>query len=726
MGIIYDEKQRIFYLSSKGMSYIIGFQGKNLVHGYWGKRLDKITSIESCVPYTRRGWMIYDPDDRVSSEALSMEYSTYGNTDLREPAFHAQYSDGSTITELLYKSHSIYKGKKKLQGLPAVFASCDEAETLEIVLSDSKTGLEIVLSYTVFNDKDVITRSVKAQNKGTETINIQRIFSASVDFIGRDFDIISLHGAWARERHVQRTSTPYGTTLIDSKRGASGHSLNPFVALAEKSTTENSGEVYAMNFVYSGNFECGAQRDTYNSTRMFMGINHFDFNWRLESEECFTAPEVVMVYSDAGIGGMSRTYHDLYRNNLCGSQWSKKERPVLINNWEATYFDFDEQKIIDIAKKAKEIGVELMVLDDGWFGKRNDDTTSLGDWFVNSEKLPGGIDGLSEKIEELGMKFGLWFEPEMVSPISELNKKHPDWCLQVQGRKKSLGRNQMILDYSNAQVCNYIIDVISNILDTSKISYIKWDMNRNMSEIGSLHLPESRQRETAHRYILGLYYVMETLTNKYPHVLFEGCAGGGGRFDPGILYYMPQIWTSDDSDAVERLYIQYGTSYVYPAVTMGAHVSAVPNHQVGRNTSMKMRADVALMGQFGFELDLNKLSTEELDAAKSAITKYKQLRHTIHNGEMYRLSSPFESNYAIWQFISPDENEIVIGCYNILAKPNSVCAYIKAKNLFADSIYVDEENGISLTGGELMNIGIPVWDDGDFNSRVFVFRKRRA
>ena len=722
MAIIFDKAKKIFYLHTNNTSYILGLMDSYLVHAYWGKRIDEIPSLEYAAPTIRYGFSAYN-ESGLSSECLPMEYPVYGNTDLRSPAFHAIYEDGSSITDFRYVSHKIIDGKPRLSGLPSTYSEDGDAETLEITLHDEKTGADFVLVYSVFSEKDAVTRSVRVENHGDSVINISRILSASVDFHGMDFEMISLWGKWARERQIQRTPLFHGGMTVDSKRGASGHQMNPMIALVRRNTTEESGEAYGMNFVYSGNFLAGAEVSNNNLTRMFMGLNPFDFNWRLEPGEDFTAPEVVMVYSDCGIGGMSRIYHNLYRNHLCRGKYKLAERPVLINNWEATYFDFNEEKILNIAKKAKEIGVELMVLDDGWFGERNNDDCSLGDWFVNFKKLPDGISGLSEKIEQMGMKFGLWFEPEMVSPISQLYKAHPDWCLHVPGRHRSEHRNQLTLDYSNPEVCDYILEVMTKLLSESKISYIKWDMNRHMTEIGSAALPAERQRETAHRYILGLYRVLETLTERFPDILFESCSGGGGRFDAGMLYYMPQVWTSDDSDAVERLYIQYGTSIAYPAITMGAHVSAVPNHQVGRTTSMQMRADVAMMGQFGFELDLNKLSPEELETAKNAIEQFKRYRKTIQFGNMYRLRSPFEGECAVFEFVSEDGEEVLFCAYSLMNHAENPYEYIRLMGLCEDASYQNCETGELVSGKTLANIGVQYRNEADFSSRVIAFRK---
>ncbi|MBQ4527217.1 MAG: alpha-galactosidase [Clostridia bacterium] len=724
MAINFDKERKLFYLHTKSATYILGFINRYLVHCYWGKTLKNLPDTNLSVPHCSRSQSPYDPQfPDCQPDNLPMEYPTFGSSDLRSPAFHAIYSDGSSVSDLRYLSHSIKKGRCELCGLPCVSAD-DSTQSLELVLHDEKTGADVCLQYCVFEDKDAITRSVTVKNNSKEAFCIDKILSASVDIYGMDFELVSLHGASIRERHVQKVPLFFGNQSIDSKRGASGHRLNPFIALASKGADETRGDVYAMNFVYSGNYCAGAEVDPYHMTRMYMGLNPFDFSWKLLSGESFTSPEVVMVYSDEGFGKMSRIYHDLYRENLCRSKYALKERPVLINNWETTYFDFSEEKIVNIAKKASQIGVELMVLDDGWFGKRNSDNSSLGDWYVNKDKLPSGLSSLAEKIKETGMKFGLWFEPEMISPDSNLYREHPEWCIQVPGRVKSEGRNQYILDFSNKAVCDYIINSLSDILSGADISYLKWDMNRNMSETGSLTLPHDRQRETAHRYILGLYYVVDTLTKRFPDVLFESCAAGGGRFDAGMLCYMPQVWTSDNTDAGERLKIQYGTSFAYPASAMGAHVSAVPNHQVHRTTSFKSRCEVAMNGQFGFELDLGKISDEELLMAKESIKKYKSIRNTVHFGDMYRIMSPFESNNSAIEYISKDKSQVVVFRGNFLAEGYGAYKFMKLCNLESEALYEDKDKGISMTGEALMNIGIAFRDPKDFESEIYIFEKK--
>ncbi|MBE7030504.1 MAG: alpha-galactosidase [Ruminococcaceae bacterium] len=726
MPIVFDKENRVFYLHTKHTSYIMGFLENYLVHVYWGKRLEDIGEMDTAVPYRSRSCAPYSNPENADLQAdhIPLEFPTYGSTDLRMPAYHAQYADGSTVSDFRYVSHRIFGGKPILKGLPATYADESEAQTLELCMRDEKTGVALYLLYTVFEHKDAITRSVRVENNGTSVVNIQKLLSANVDFYGMDYDLITLCGATIRERYVQRKPLAYGTMTVESARGASSHGRNPFIALVSRNATENSGEAYGMSFVYSGNFTAGVSVDLYDMSRMFIGLNPFDFNWRLEAGETFTAPEVVMVYSDCGIGGMSRIYHSLYRDNLCRGKYAKEPRPVLINSWETVYFDFNEEKLLEIARNAKEIGVELMVLDDGWFGERNDDKSSLGDWTENKAKLPNGLKGLADKVEDMGMKFGLWLEPEMISPVSKLYEEHPDWCLHVPGRTRSLGRNQLILDFANPEVCDYIYHVIRNILKSAKISYIKWDMNRNMSEIGSAYLPPERQRETAHRYMLGLYGMLEKLVTEFDQVLFESCSAGGGRFDAGMLYYMPQTWTSDNSDAVERMKIQYGTSLVYPALTMGAHISAVPNHQVHRTTSMETRGNIAIMGQFGLELDLKNITEQEREAAAECIRRFKALRNTIHYGDMYRLNSPFDGNIATWQFISEDKKQVVICVCNILAEANGPFHIIKPEGLEPDGIYEDTENGIVRKGSTLMQIGLPHLTPSDFGSKIYVFNKR--
>ncbi len=728
MSITFDEREKVFHLTTKNTSYIMKVaKEKYLSHVYWGRKiktpdmenaqLNRFISFDA-VPDTK--------DRGYSLDFVCQEYPVGCGTDYRIPAVQAVFSDGSRAVELIYDSYKITSGKPKLKGLPATYIEdASEADTLEIVLTDTLKSMKVVLMYTAYNEIDAITRSVRIINESSEQILLEKVMSASVDYETSDYDFVELSGAWGRERHIERNRLRSGIQSIESRRGASSHQLNPFFALASKNANEEYGEVYGFNLVYSGNFTAGVEVDQIFKARAYIGMNDYDFSWLLESGESFQAPEAVMVYSSHGFGEMSRVYHRLYRKRLVRGKYRDAIRPILANNWEATYFDFNEEKILELAKTASELGIELLVLDDGWFGKRNSDNCSLGDWYVNKEKLPDGIGGLAEKVKEYGILFGLWFEPEMVSPDSDLYKAHPDWCIHIPGRERTECRNQLTLDLSREDVCEYIIKTVSQVLDEAAIGYVKWDMNRHMSELGSAGLPPKRQKEMPHRYMLGLYHVMEEIVSKHPDVLFESCSGGGGRFDPGMLYYMPQTWTSDDTDAVERLYIQYGTSLVYPVSAMGCHVSAVPNHQANRMTSLSMRGDVAMSGNFGYELDLTAFTEEEKDEVRIQIKQYKDLRTFIQSGDMYRLQSPFEGNTTAWQFISEDGKDIFAAYFRILCEVNGGISRMKFTALEADAVYelLGVNGGKRYSGDELMNIGLTVDLWGDFNSQTWRFRK---
>ncbi|MEK3914055.1 alpha-galactosidase [Paenibacillus sp. FSL H7-0331] len=729
MGIQFDAEQQLFHLQAADTSYGLQIlESGYVVHLYWGRKINHLKASHWLQLGRDRSFSPNpDPADRnYSLDWLPQEYPAYGNSDYRQPAIQIQLENGSTITDFKYESHRIIAGKPTLDGLPSTYIEhADEALTLEITLIDGLTGLKAVLTYTVYENHNVLTRSVRLINEGLQTLKVLRVLSMSIDMADSGYDLLQLSGAWARERYVEKRALVPGTQSIESRRGGSSHQQNPFIALLAKGSTEDHGDVYGFSLVYSGSFLASVEVDQFNTTRVGMGINPFDFSWLLEPGQSFQAPEVVMVHSANGLGGMSQTYHELYRTRLCRGTFRDQSRPVLINNWEATYFDFTADQIEQIAKAGKELGIELFVLDDGWFGKRNDDKTSLGDWFVNLEKLPEGLGNLAERITKLDMQFGLWFEPEMVSVESELYRAHPDWCLHVPNRTRSEGRNQLILDLSRSEVCDYIVNTVSGVLNSAPITYVKWDMNRSMTEIGSASLPPERQRETAHRYMLGLYSVMERITSAFTHILFESCSGGGGRFDPGILHYMPQTWTSDNTDAVTRLKIQYGTSIVYPISSMGAHVSAIPNHQVHRNTSLQMRGDVAMSGNFGYELDLTKFTSDERELAKQQVAMYKELRQFVQFGSFYRLLSPFEGNTAAWMFVSTDGQDCLVCYFQILCEPNEPTERIKLKGLDADSQYIwlgtDEVYG----GDELMYGGfvLPALQ-GDYQS--FLVRLKRV
>lgn len=728
MGINYNENFKTFHLKTKNTSYVLKVMDTgHLSHLYWGRKL-KTYNLEYF--FRRRGFGSFCANtDNISGfqlELVPQECPTFGATDLRSPSLEFQYEDGTSATDLRYKSHRIYKGKQRISGLPAVYVEKEEeATSLEVTLVDSLKGLEVILTYNVFEDFDAITRSLKIVNNSDEKINIERVLSANVDFTTDEFDFIQLSGSWGRERHILRNPLRSGSQAIESRRGASSHAQNPFMALCSKDANEEYGDVYGFSLVYSGNFLANVEVDMYRNARAQIGINPFDFKWLLESKEEFQAPEVVLVYSSKGLNGMSQIYHNLYRKRLCKGKYRDKVRPILINNWEATYFDFNEVKIKEIAKEASKLGMELFVLDDGWFGNRNDDKSSLGDWFVNEEKLKGGLSKLAKDINSMGLEFGLWFEPEMISPVSKLYEKHPNWCIHIPGRTRSQARRQLILDLSRKEVCDYIIEAISKVLESANISYVKWDMNRNMTEVGSLGLTSERQRETAHRYILGLYRVMEEITSRFPNILFESCSGGGGRFDPGILYYMPQTWTSDDTDAIERLKIQFGTSIVYPPISMGCHVSAVPNHQANRITSLETRGVSAMAGNFGYELDITKLSDEEKEELKEQISLYKEIRETVQFGTLYRLKSPFNSNEVAWMTISEDKNEVVVSYVRQCALVNENFRNLKLTALDKDSEYEIIGEDIVLSGDELMYIGLNIPElYGDYVSKLWRLKRK--
>lgn len=727
MAIVYDASSKTFNLSTSKTSYVLKVLDSNHVaHVYWGKKI-KAKNLDYVLRSKNWGSFLTNTDniDDFMLEMTPQEYPGYGSTDLRTPAVELQFSDCTSATDFRYESHNIYAGKNKLNNLPATYVEDEnEAMTLELTLVDSLKNVKLILSYSVFEEFDAITRSVKIINESNEDVNINRVLSANVDFRDSDYELLQLSGAWARERHIIRKEIRSGSQSIGSRRGSSSHAQNPFMALVRKDTTEQHGEVYGFSLIYSGNFLANVEVDMYENARAQIGINPFDFTWLLKSKEEFTAPEAVLVYSNEGLTGMSHIYNCLYGKRLCKGKYRDEVRPILINNWEATYFDFNETKIKEIAREATNLGMELFVLDDGWFGKRDDDNSSLGDWFVNEEKLKGGLNKLATEINEMGLQFGLWFEPEMVSPISELYKEHPDWCIHIPGRNRSEARRQLILDYSREDVCNYIIEKISEVLSSAPISYVKWDMNRNMSEIGSAKLPANRQREVAHRYILGLYKVLEEITTRFPDVLFESCSGGGGRFDPGMLYYMPQTWTSDNTDAIERLKIQFGTSMVYPNASIGCHVSAVPNHQVDRITPIETRGVVAMSGNFGYELDITKLPESEKEIIKEQVKLYKEIRETIQFGKCYRLSSPFENNDVAWMFISKDCEEIIVSFVRTLAKPNSKFISLKLVGLDESSKYEILGENIIVGGDELMNIGLNVPElKGDYQAKMWRLKK---
>ena len=729
MPIQFYPENKIFKLDTASTSYAIQINKYGyLLHLYYGALVPD-AELEY-LGYTCKHGSHFPRVEMESAEnpffckdLHRMEYSANGCGDFRGSALTVLRSTGTNDTDIKYVSHKIYAGKPKIDGQPATYATEDEATTLEILCRDDVSGAEVTLFYTVFEALGAMTRHVTVKNTSNAPMDIQRVLSTCVDFHdARDMDLIHLYGSWGMERRFERVPLIHGTQSVASKRGCSSYIHNPFIALCSHDANEEYGDVYGFNLVYTGNFIASAEMDTDGGARVLMGINPEGFTWHLEAGESFTAPEAVMVYSSEGLGGMSRIFHKLYRNNLCRGEWKNKKRPILINNWEATYFDFNEEKLYDIAKTAAELGIEMLVMDDGWFGDRNSPKSGLGDWFVNEEKLKGGLGKLTERINELGMKFGIWFEPEMVSRDSELFRAHPEWALQTPNRPMSIARHQYVLDMSRADVRDYLFDCIKKVMDNANIAYIKWDFNRNLTEVGSALLDTERQQEVFHRYVLGLYELLERILTAYPHLLLEGCASGGGRFDPAWLYYSPQIWTSDDTDAIERLDIQYGTSMCYPTSAMSSHVSACPNHQVGRTTPLKTRADIAMAGTFGYELDLTKLSDEEKEAVKSQCADYHKYHDVIYNGELYRLISPWKDRTkCAWMYVSEDKNEALV-TYVVIRGEIHGRHYLRLSGLDENRRYLNEQTGQILSGKTLMNAGICIQRTlRDFSSCVFHF-----
>lgn len=726
--ITFNKEQQVFHLCNNQISYLIEVEEHGyLAHLYFGKKINRysghyqyVRDMRSFGPYPEAA-----DHDTFSLDTVMLEYPGYGFGDFREPAYNFKLKDGSRITDFRYDSFEIVQGKCAIEGLPHLYTNqATEAETLIITLKDDVAQLRLKLNYTIYQDYATVIRSTTLINDSAETVEINQLASQSLDFPNRSFELIHLNGAWGRERQLTREKIEIGTKVLDSKRGSSSHHQNPFVTLVEPTTTEFQGEAYGFCLVYSGNHQTVIEKDNYSQTRVVMGMNPFNFAWQLPAGESFHSPEVVNVYSNQGLNQMSKTYHDLFNHHLIRGEHQLKERPVLINNWEATYFDFDDAKIHGIVDEAQALGIEMFVLDDGWFGERKDDHRSLGDWYEFEGKLEQGLEGIAQYVHDKGMKFGLWFEPEMISKDSDLHRAHPDWVLSVPGRPRSLSRQQHVLDFSRADVRDHIYQQMTAILDRVPIDYIKWDMNRNMTEVYSLLLDPEMQGEVSHRYILGLYEFMEKLTQAYPHILFESCSGGGGRYDAGMLYYMPQTWTSDNTDPIARLKIQYSTSLVYPISTMGAHVSAIPNHQTGRETSLDIRGNVAMSGVLGYELDLTTLSEEEKVLIVKQVDFYKEHRQLLQFGDFVRLKSPYEENEVAWMFVSKDKKEAIVFYFRVLVEASAPYVTLKLAHLDETLEYQIANHVIS--GDALMNIGMYIDPKlhGDYATQAFVLKAK--
>lgn len=701
MAITFNEITRIFTLTTAHTTYQMQADAQGyLLHLYYGART--AGEMDYLLNYGDRGFSgnpnSAGSDRTYSLDALPQEYPSLGTGDFRNYALNIENADGSQCCNPVYITHEIAAGKYTLKGLPFVRAEENEAETLKIILEDPVTKVELHLLYGVLEKEDIITRSVIIKNAGKAPVTVKKAQSACLDFLHGDYDLIKFYGRHAMERNMERMPVSHESTRIGSRRGTSSHQYNPGVILAGKNTNEDSGSCYGMLFVYSGNFLVEAEKDQYDQTRIQMGLTDELFAYPLEAGAEFTAPEVILSYTNKGLSRLSQQYHHCIMNHICQGKYVHVNRPVLINSWEAAYFDFTGDTIVELAKEAKALGIDMVVMDDGWFGKRNDDNSSLGDWYVNEEKLGGTLTKLIERVNAEGVKFGIWIEPEMVSEDSDLYREHPDWAITIPGRKPVRSRNQLVLDFSRKEVRDEIFKRICAVLDQGNVEYIKWDMNRSLADIYAPNV--------TYDYVLGVYDFLEKLTNRYPDILIEGCSGGGGRFDAGMLYYTPQIWCSDNTDAINRTRIQYGTSFFYPVAAMGSHVSAVPNHQTGRVTSMHTRGVAAMSGTFGYELNPALLNAKEKAEIRAQLAQYREYQELIREGDYYRLSNPFQDNFAAWMVVSDDRSKALVSVIRLTAEANPPAAYVTLKGMEEDAFYREKTTGKVYPGAALMEAGI--------------------
>lgn len=709
MSIIFDKNNKTFTLHTNSSSYQMQIDPYGfLLHLYYGRRTEGC--MDYLLTYADRGFSgnPYDTgvDRTYSMDALPQEFPHTGLGDYRNVACTVVNADQSRCCDLRYAGHEIRKGKYALDRLPAVYADEAEAETLEIVLKDAVNQVEARLLYGVLPEADVITRSVLIKNGGSDRIYLDKVMSACLDFVAGDYDLISFHGRHCMDRMYQRQSLSHGTMKFGSRRGTSSHQYNPMMILADPKTTEETGSCWSMTFMYSGSFQAEVEKDQFNQVRALIGLQQDGFYYPMEPGDTFTAPEVILSFSANGLNRLSQNLHACIRNHVCRGKYKNAIRPILVNSWEGAYFDFNGETIYQLAVHAKELGIDMVVMDDGWFGKRDDDFSGLGDWYVNEEKLGGSLGHLIERINALGVKFGIWIEPECVNEDSQLYREHPDWALTVPGRNPIRARSQLVLDFSRKEVVDTIFDMICKVLDQGNIEYVKWDMNRSLDVAFSRAAKE--QGAVAYDYVLGLYDFLERLIQRYPNILIEGCSGGGGRFDAGMLYYTPQIWCSDNTDALDRIKIQYGTSFGYPVSAMGSHVSAVPNHQTGRSTTLQVRSVVAMAGTFGYELDLSTLSDEAKDIVRKQIKEYRKYAQLINYGVYYRLTNPFEEEAAAWEFVAEDGSEALLNVIMQDIHGNMTVDYVRLQGLIPGRMYRSEESGRLYPADALMETGMPI------------------
>ena len=725
MAILVNNESKIFTIETKNTAYQMKVNERGvLLHTYYGRRIGAEDLSYAIADNMLHAWGTSDQiqgDEYYNRvDVLPQEISCFGNGDYRESALAVRQADGSMGLQPMFVSAEVKPGKYSIPGLPAFYG--EEGETLVVTLKDRVYDIYVHLYYGVLPEYDLITRSLRVENKTDKSIHLERALSMTLDFQYGSYDMISFWGKWGRERTYQRTSVTHLTSAVESSRGASGHLTSPAAIFCTPDTTEDHGEAWGMTFVYSGNFQISAAKCSMGETRVVAGIHPTNFNYEVAPGDTFCTPEVAMVYSGEGLGKMSRCFHRAVRNNLCRGEYKNARRPVLINNWEGTYFDFNADKLVSMAEEAAKLGVELFVMDDGWFGKRDTDNSGLGDWYPNEKKLGCTLGELAERINRAGLKFGIWFEPECVSEDSDLFRAHPDYAFRQPGRQPTLYRHQLILDYSRKDVRDNIYHQLKAVLDSANISYVKWDFNRNITDMFSAQLPAEKQGEVFHRYMLGLYELLERITTEYPHVLFESCSGGGGRFDCGMHHYMPQAWTSDDTDPIQRLKIQYGTSFVFPVSTMGAHVSAVPNHQTGRVTPMKTRSTVAYFGTYGLELDTNKLTEEEKTEITAHIAEFKKHYELIQRGEYYRLISPYDKDHlnCVWEVAKEDGSEALVAVVRQHNTANASHELVKLRGLCPEKRYTVNGGERTYLGAALMDCGFPLPDgNGDYGSSLF-------
>lgn len=739
MSIHVNEEHKLFHLQTAKTSYIFKIlENGNAGQLYYGPQIPvkkDYPNLASREEHDCTNTLTVDQSD-FQLELIKQEYAGLGKGDYRYPAYQITYPNGSRTSEFEYTGYEVADGKERLKNMPSAFDDQgDDSQTLTVTFKDELANLVLQLHYTVFEKEDVIVRSATFINHGQEAVTLDRALSLQLDLPDHDYDMLQFSGSWARERHLIRTPLRSGIQSIGSLRVASSHQQNPFFALARPHTDNHQGSAFGFNFIYSGNFIDSVEVDQFDTTRVLVGINPDDFGWKLANGESFQTPEAVMTYTSDGLNQMSQQLGAFYQDHLINQHFAHQDRPILINNWEATFMDFNEAKLMKIVDQADKLGIEMFVLDDGWFGHRDDDKSSLGDWFVDQKKFSNGISGFADRVHDKGMKFGLWFEPEMISIDSKLYEKHPDWMIATPGRQGTPARNQYVLDMTRQEVVDYLFEHMSAIIKQTKLDYIKWDMNRNITEMYGAKLPADQQLEFPHRYILGVYQLYARLTEAFPKVLFESCASGGGRFDLGMMYYAPQAWCSDDTDAVERIKIQDGTSYGYTQNMWGAHVSAVPNDQVGRLTSLDTRAAVAYFGDFGYELDITKMAADELATIKKQVAFYKQYRHLFQFGKFYRLDNPDTNNDNVygWQVVNEDRSEAILTRFQILNGANPAYIRVYFAGLDPEATYTVNDGEEHFSGAELMNAGYfvprimdrtkPEKDPSDFSSRLFIAKK---